>query len=116
MNVNVSPRQPSPLAAVRDVKTRGQTTSLNPPMSTPLETPPAHAQLIQKSTAYWVSRLVHLAAELGLADHLAAGPLSADAARQRPTLTTLCARSEASTAPDHIWHFSPGAVCFFLPS
>jgi hypothetical protein len=29
-------------------------------------------------TAYWVSRIVHLAAELGLADHLAAGPLSAD--------------------------------------
>jgi hypothetical protein len=29
-------------------------------------------------TAYWVSRIVHLAAELGLADHLAAGPLTAD--------------------------------------
>jgi hypothetical protein len=29
-------------------------------------------------TAYWVSRLVYLAAELGLADHLASGPLSAD--------------------------------------
>ena len=40
--------------------------------------PPPHAQLIQMGTAYWVSRLVHLAAELGLADHLAAGPLSAD--------------------------------------
>lgn len=30
------------------------------------------------STAYWVSRLVHLAAELGLADHLATGPMTAD--------------------------------------
>jgi hypothetical protein len=39
---------------------------------------PPHAQLIQMSTAYWVSRIVHLAAELSLADHLAAGPLSAD--------------------------------------
>jgi len=29
-------------------------------------------------TAYWVSRLVHVAAELGLADHLAAAPLTAD--------------------------------------
>jgi hypothetical protein len=42
------------------------------------EATPAHAQLIQMSTAYWVSRLVHLAAELGLADHLAAAPLTAD--------------------------------------
>jgi hypothetical protein len=39
---------------------------------------PPHAQLIQMSTAYWVSRLVHLAAELGVADHLAAGPLTAE--------------------------------------
>lgn len=39
---------------------------------------PAHAQLIQMGTAYWVSRLVHLAAELGLADQLATGPLTAD--------------------------------------
>jgi hypothetical protein len=42
------------------------------------EAPPAHAQLIQMGTAYWVSRLVHAAAELGLADHLAAGPQTAD--------------------------------------
>jgi hypothetical protein len=42
------------------------------------ETPPPHAQLIQMGTAYWVSRLVHAAAELGLADHLANGPKSAD--------------------------------------
>src|SRR5688572_6439675 len=51
-------------------------------MSTPsrptTDVPPPHAQLIQMSTGYWVSRLVHLAAELGLADHLAAGPLSAE--------------------------------------
>ncbi len=42
------------------------------------DVPPPHAQLIQMGTAYWVSRLVHLAAELGLADHLAAGPLTAE--------------------------------------
>lgn len=49
-------------------------------MSTPSPAgaPPPHAQLIQMGTAYWVSRLVHLAAELGLADHLAAGPATAD--------------------------------------
>ncbi len=39
--------------------------------------PPAHAQLIQMSTAYWVSRIVYMAAKLGLADHLASGPKSA---------------------------------------
>ena len=38
---------------------------------------PAHAQLIQMATAYWVSRGVYAAAKLGLADHLAAGPKSA---------------------------------------
>ncbi|MBK1871511.1 methyltransferase [Aestuariivirga sp. YIM B02566] len=38
--------------------------------------PPA-MQLIQMASAYWVSRIVHAAAELGLADHLAQGPLSA---------------------------------------
>jgi hypothetical protein len=50
--------------------------STNPPPIT--DATPAHAQLVQMSTAYWVSRLVHLAAELGIADHLAAGPLTAD--------------------------------------
>jgi hypothetical protein len=35
------------------------------------------------STAYWVSRIVHLAAELGLADHLAAGPLSSEELAKR---------------------------------
>ena len=38
--------------------------------------PPA-MQLIQMASAYWVSRIVHVAADLGLADHLAHGPLSA---------------------------------------
>ena len=47
------------------------------------DTPPAHAQLIQMSTAYWVSRLVHLAAELGLADHLASGPSTAEELARR---------------------------------
>jgi len=55
------------------------------------DAPPAHVQLIQMSTAYWVSRLVHLAAELELADHLAPGPLSADelAARTQTHAPTL---------------------------
>jgi hypothetical protein len=42
------------------------------------ETIPSHAQLIQMSTAYWVSCIVHLAAELGLSDHLADGPMAAE--------------------------------------
>lgn len=44
--------------------------------------PPA-MQLIQMASAYWVSRIVHAAAELGIADHLADGPLRAvDIARK----------------------------------
>jgi hypothetical protein len=39
---------------------------------------PPHAQLVQMGTAYWVSHIVHAAAKLGLADHLAKGPMSAD--------------------------------------
>ena len=47
------------------------------------EVPPPHAQLIQMGTAYWVSRLVHAAAELSLADHLAEVPLTADVVAKR---------------------------------
>ncbi len=39
--------------------------------------PPPHAQLIEMSTAYWVSKVVYAAAKLGLADHLAEAPQSA---------------------------------------
>ena len=38
---------------------------------------PPHVQLVQMSSAYWVSQLVHAAAELSLADHLAGGPRTA---------------------------------------
>ena len=38
---------------------------------------PAHAQIIQMSTASWVSAIVHAAARVGIADHLASGPASA---------------------------------------
>ena len=38
---------------------------------------PPHVQLIQMATAYWVSRIVYVAAQLKLADHLASGPRSA---------------------------------------
>ena len=44
----------------------------------PSETPPPHAQLIQMGTAYWVSTILYAAAKLGLADHIAATPKSAD--------------------------------------
>jgi hypothetical protein len=39
--------------------------------------PPPHVQLVQMSTAYWVSRIVYVAAKLELADRLAGGPRSA---------------------------------------
>jgi hypothetical protein len=39
---------------------------------------PPHAQLVQMSTAYWVSYVVFAAAKLGLADHLANGPTTAE--------------------------------------
>lgn len=39
---------------------------------------PPHAQLIQIATGLWVSRVVYAAAKLNLADHLEAGPKSAE--------------------------------------
>ncbi len=45
--------------------------------NTRAETPPPHVQLIQMSTGFWVSRLVFVAAKLGLADRLAQGAKSA---------------------------------------
>jgi len=42
------------------------------------EAPPPHAQLIQMAMGHWVSSIVHVAAELGIADHLASGPRSAE--------------------------------------
>jgi hypothetical protein len=41
------------------------------------QTPPPHVQLIQMARAHVVSRMVHAAAKLGLADQLATGPKSA---------------------------------------
>jgi hypothetical protein len=43
---------------------------------------PPHAQLIQMFSAGWVSSLLHGAAEIGLADQLAAGPKTADEVAQ----------------------------------
>ena len=42
------------------------------------ETAPPQAQLIQMALAFWTSRVVYVAAKLGLADHLSNGPKSAD--------------------------------------
>ena len=44
--------------------------------ATPPAVPP-HVAMIQMGTAYWLSRLVYTAANIGLADHLADGPKSA---------------------------------------
>ncbi len=45
------------------------------------ETPaaPRHAQLVQMAMAFWTSRLIYVAAKLGLADHLSNGPKGGDA-------------------------------------
>jgi hypothetical protein len=48
------------------------------PSPTQAASVPPHVQLIQMATAYWVSRAVCVTAELGLADHLGTGPLTAD--------------------------------------
>src|SRR5262245_13420376 len=42
------------------------------------DTPPPHVQIIQMAMGHWVSRIVYVAAHLGLADRLADGPKSAD--------------------------------------
>src|SRR5262245_27031671 len=42
------------------------------------QTAPPHTQLVQMAMAHWVSHIVHVAAKLGLADHLAKGPMSAE--------------------------------------
>jgi hypothetical protein len=47
-------------------------------MNAGTEAPPPHAQLIQMATAQWVSRILYVAAKLGLADLLAAGPKGAE--------------------------------------
>jgi hypothetical protein len=39
---------------------------------------PPHAQLVQMAMAHWVSHITYVAARLGVADHLDAGPLTAD--------------------------------------
>ena len=45
--------------------------------TTPEPPPPPHMQVIQMAMGYWVSRIVWMAAKLGLADKLAKGPRSA---------------------------------------
>jgi hypothetical protein len=40
--------------------------------------PPPHAQLVQMAMGHWVSRIVLVAAELKIADHLASGPRTAE--------------------------------------
>ncbi|HSU55103.1 MAG TPA: methyltransferase dimerization domain-containing protein [Candidatus Dormibacteraeota bacterium] len=44
---------------------------------------PPHVQLIEMGTAQWISRIIFVAAKLGLADHLAQGPKSADELARR---------------------------------
>ena len=51
-----------------------------------MSTLPPHVQIIQMATGCWLSRLVYLAANIRLADHLAGGPKTA-AALAGPTGT-----------------------------
>src|SRR5262249_11122280 len=47
-------------------------------VSSHTESLPPSAQLVQMAMGHWVSRIVYVAARLGLADHLADGPKTAD--------------------------------------
>jgi hypothetical protein len=60
-------------------------------MTTPSAPPSPQARLMEMATGFFLSRLVHVAAELGIADHLASGPKSADelAPLTRSDATTL---------------------------
>jgi O-methyltransferase domain/Dimerisation domain len=49
------------------------------------QTPPPHVQLVQMAMAHWTSHIVYVAAKLGLADHLAKGPMSAEQLAERTT-------------------------------
>ncbi len=48
------------------------------PRETQAQPKPPHVQLMEMATAYWHSRIVYVAARLGLADHLAGGPKRAE--------------------------------------
>jgi hypothetical protein len=73
------------------------------------DTMPPYAQLVQMATAHWVSHIIYVAAKLGLADHLAKGPKSADELagptqthtlslyRLMRTLASLCIFTEDAT-------------------
>jgi hypothetical protein len=53
-----------------------------------MEPLPRHVRLVQMATAYWASRLLFVAAKLGLADHLADGAnISRERRRGRSSLT-----------------------------
>lgn len=77
---------------------------------------PPHAQLIQMGTAFWVSRVVFVAAKLGLADQLAEGPKNADEMAQtmgvhakslHRLMRTLASLSILSERVDHRFELTP---------
>ena len=39
---------------------------------------PVHVEMIRMATGHWLATLVYVAAKIGLADHLVAGPRSAE--------------------------------------
>jgi O-methyltransferase/methyltransferase family protein len=52
-------------------------------MTDETQTLPPHAQLVQMAMAHWGSHILYVAAKLGLADHLANGPLNAEQLAER---------------------------------
>ena len=64
---------------VRDGTIDDRNTHMHENAHTDLPELPPHVHLIQMATAYWHSRLLFVAAKLGLADLLAEGPKSAEA-------------------------------------
>jgi len=88
-------------------------TKQNAPAAEPL---PPHAQLVQMAMGHWVSRIVYVAARLGLADHLAAGPRSAEelakptemqAAALHRLMRTLANMGILSERPDRRFGLTP---------
>jgi hypothetical protein len=63
------------LNTVKNLDEANETTHTNPG---PGGAPPPHVQLVQMAMGHWISRIVLVAAELKIADHLASGPRTAE--------------------------------------
>jgi hypothetical protein len=71
------------------------------------EAPPRQDQLIQMATAYWVSRILYVAAEMNWADGLAEGPRAAEELA-RSTVTDPRALCRLMWTLASLWLFTEG--------